>query len=298
MGILQSFWKVVKKYGIRKTFRAIVLLAWFTFPFLIWVMIYDWLGNSFVLLEWGFVGALIILIFLLIVTFFNVKTILLRDKLSKHVEHARKLFANPTDADSEKTFHDECGKFILPYLHFRGIYNVGFTTYMKNSKPSEKIALRIAFVLLFIVSSYLAFVFCINNQPFFESVSELLSPSLTYFAPLSSIFLILYQNIFLVTIITFFFSTYFSTQIYRGISRFPEGLVDVICDYFSIFTRITLLGSIVLSSPWSIREHIRGINYSPFTFQPITTIDIIQKSVENIEQTQCQVTVWQYEVEK
>ena len=31
--------------------------------------------------------------------------------------------------------------------------------------------------------------------------------------------------------------------------------------------------------------------------QPITTVSIIQQSVKNVEQTECQVTVWQYEVD-
>jgi hypothetical protein len=45
-----------------------------------------------------------------------------------------------------------------------------------------------------------------------------------------------------------------------------------------------------------MREKMHTLEFSPFTFQPMTTTEIIQQSVENIEQTECKVTVWKYEV--
>ncbi len=141
------------------------------------------------------------------------------------------------------------------------------------------------------------FLFLVNNQSFSNSMLDALSPLWTYLAPLDRISLVIYQNIFPISFVVFFFCTYFSVRMYKEVFGFPDGVFHVIGDYFSVFFRVLTAGTMFFSSPWSIRERIRSLHYSPFTFQSMTTIEIIKKSVDVIEQTQCQVTVWQYEMD-
>lgn len=296
LDIVQAF-NFLKKYGIQRIFEAVTLLSWFIFPFLIWVMIYDWLGTSFVLVEWGLIGALVTLVVVLASAFFEVKNIQLKGKLAKHVETARRVFNNPADADCEKNFHDECGKFILPYLHYRKLNTLGFVSVMKSPRRAARIYINVVYVLTNLLLSYLFFLFLVNNQALFKSIVDWFAPTLDYFAPLTSIPLIVYQHILPISFIFFFFCTYFSVKLYKEITGFPESIFHVVSDYFSIFYRVGVTGAFVLSSPWSIRERMRGLRYSPFTLQTMTTIEIIKKSVEDIERTQCQVTVWQYELD-
>jgi hypothetical protein len=288
--------KLYRILGWRGLFGIITTLSWFFFPFLLWYQLYLWVGQSFPLFGWAFLGIVVVLVSIALSSFFSVKLILLRTKMAKHVENAKRMFDDPANPTSEENFHRECGKFIIPYLHYPHVYVLGFAGSVKRQQLWSKIVIRSFQLFLHFFPSYLTIVFLINSQSNLNQASVLFSSILRWSPQLLGMLTVLHQNLILLVVTSFFFSSYFSIQITRVFSPFPGYVFDVITDCFSVFNRLTFLGTLVVSSPWVIRERTSTLVFSPFTFQPMTVKEVMQRSVENIEQTECQVTVWQYEV--
>jgi hypothetical protein len=292
----QAFGKLVKKIGLRRFLILVAFVCWFLIPFLIWYQLYLWIGQNFLLFDWAFLGVVVILAFTMVIAYWRVKLILFREKMVKHVEHAKQMFADPANPTSEENFRRECGKFIVPYLHFPHVFVLGFANMIRKGRLAKKIGLRVFQLFLHFFISYLFVVFLISIQSNLNRASTLFVSALTYFPSINNIFVILLHNLILVIIASAFVSSCFSIEANREVVPFPNYVFDVFYDYFSIFNRLVILGATLISSPWEIRENMSTLTYSPFTFQPTTVTEIIQKAVDNIEQTECQVTVWKHEV--
>jgi len=110
--------EAIKKFGLRKIFGALSHLSWFILPFIVWIQIYQYLGQSFFVVEWAVIGLFVLLIFFVFFALFSVQLTHLDKKLMRHIEHAKGVFNAPSDPKSEESFLKECHMFIIPYLHY------------------------------------------------------------------------------------------------------------------------------------------------------------------------------------
>lgn len=107
-------------------------------PIFVVVSIIHLVRYKFFQTDWAFLGVLISIAFIVASSFWNIKLILVKRKMARHVENANKVFSDPKNSTSEEKFYRECAKFVIPYLHFRHVYVLGFAKVMKKWKNCLK----------------------------------------------------------------------------------------------------------------------------------------------------------------
>jgi len=290
--------EAVKKFGVRTILGALSGLAWFFLPFIVWVQIYQYLGQSFFVGSWAIPGIVILLFQVVFLSSFSVQLIRLDKKLMKHVEHAKSVFADPSDLKSEENFRQECNKFIVPYLHYPRLFPSGFHAVFGGFGSLRRVVFLLLQALGASYLSYALMVFLTTYQSFlgqictraFSSIPYLLKTADSLLPYFSSFF----QNPIPSTALIFLISLYSTSSFLRqGFATYLDFVLNILIDSFSIAAKVSFLGASLASLPWLIKERSSTLKYEPFTF-PISLPLIIQQSVRNIENKECNVTKWAY----
>jgi len=293
--------EAVRKFGIRKILKALSELSWFFLPFLIWIQIYQYLGQSYFVDVLAMAGIVILLLFIAFVSLFCVQLARLDKKLMKYVEHAKTIFTEPLDIESEKKFRQECNMFIIPYLHYPSFITAGTISIFRGFGIFRRVVTRLLQITIHSYVSYSIVVFIIINQPFFNQIWAHIFSSIPYLSQTTVALLPFlrpfFHNRIPSTGLIFLFSLYFTTSIVRrGYATYSGIIWDILYDSFSIFNRILFVVATLSTLPWDIERRSKALKYEPFTF-PTSLPLVIQQSVRNIENIECNVTKWSYLVE-
>lgn len=287
--------RVLRKFGVTILFKAVSVISWFFIPFLIWIQIYQLLGPNYFVSSWLAILGIVILIFYVIFTGLSlIQGTLLDIKLMKYIEYAKNIFSDPKDPESEKKFRIECSKFTVPYLHLPPMLRFSFRGYLSGLGTRFHV-FRVAITpIIHIGVSYLLIVAFIHYQPFLTQMWINLVSEVEFLSKVNYVLQFFARNIILLTIIAFCFSLfYFPLSLRKAHLTFRNVVFETLCDIFSIFTRCTALGILIISSPWILKMRRRRLTFEPFTF-PTSLPLIFQKSVYNIEHRICNVTKWSY----
>lgn len=292
--------EVIKKFGFRGILQIISIVSWFFLPFVVWFQVYIHFGQGYFVSTFAIPGLFLILFYAIIIVSFCMKTIGLDGKLMRHIEHARNVFDNPADPDSEYNFRRECNKFVVPYLYFPRMFLHGFVGVIGAIGIFRRVLIRILQILFHFYASYSIMVFLVINQQYFNKIWAQVSPVFPYSHEITiAIHTFLVSPILAVTLL-FLLSLYSHVVIScvrEGYARYSEVFWDVVYDSFSIYTRLfSILGVLLLGLPSYIKRKRSSLEYEPFTF-PMSLPLIIQKSVWDIENVDCNVTKWSYIIE-
>lgn len=287
--------KAVKKFGFRGILDIISLASWFLLPFVIWLQIYNHIGQGYFILILA-APALVLIIPCFVYFIIQFGRILNLDrKLMRHVEHAKEVFDDPADSNTEQNFRQECNKFILPYLYYPKMVIFGISNLMPTKLNIRgRVIVRLLSAIIVVYTSYAMFVFIITNQSYFNHIWTFLAPVVPYSHEITFAGRTFLQNPMVAISLLFLLSLYSHSAISyvrKGIVTYSAIFWDVVLDVFSIFLR--LLNAIVLLSivPFLLKRKGYSLKYEPFTF-PTKLPLVIQKSVWNIERVICNVTEW------
>lgn len=260
---------------------------------MIWVQIYQYLGPSYFVVSWAILGIVIYLAYVGFVSLLIVQMTQVKYKLTRHVEYAKSTFDNPRDPKSEENFRQECSKFIIPYLHAPLVFPSGITGVFRAIGLLRRIFLGFLQIVLHFYVSYSIVVLLVTNQLFLNQVWTHVSSNIPYLPEITVAFLPFFQNPIPSTALVFLLSLYsLISPARRGYITYSDLVCDVLCDWFSIFSRF-LYAALLISFPWIIETKNRTLKYEPFTFPTDLTL-IIQKAIKNIENKECNVTKWTY----
>lgn len=99
--------KIIKEIGLKRFFRTVSSIAGFLLPFVGWIVILQLFGQALFRIDWAIPG-LVILIFASIIILLQMHYAFFYEfQLMRRIEHARNIFDNPADPDSEKQVY--CG---------------------------------------------------------------------------------------------------------------------------------------------------------------------------------------------
>lgn len=134
------------------------------------------------------------------------------------------------------------------------------------------------------------------NQHLLNQVWTNIYPHIPYFSEITSVLQPFFQNPIPSTALVFLISLFSNISIFparRGYTTYSAIIVDVAYDSFSIFNRMLVFTTYVANLPGQIERRSKALHYEPFTF-PTSLPLIIQKSIRNIENKECNVTQWSY----
>jgi hypothetical protein len=293
----------VKKFGVRGIFRIISLFSWYFLPFVVWIQIYRYFGQSFLAILQTIPSVVLlapVLVLLVLITGYTsllcIRVISLDKKLMKRIESAKEVFDKPDDSQSEGRFRSECQKFIIPHLYLPSTALLGVSGALQHFTFRTKVTLWIIQALFTLYASYSIMVFLILNGTHLNQIYtqvESLFPNLSSLSSYVDLFL---QNSLLSIVLLFILSLYYNPVVsfFRGgYVRYSGITIDVLLDSLSSLSRISNLAMQVVIMPWDIRWRTNSLRYKPFTF-PISLPLAIQKSVFNVEQKSPKVTKWSY----
>lgn len=281
--------KVVEKFGVVGVLKIISWFFWFFLPFIVWVCIYRVFGQSYFVAAWAIPGIVVILAYIAITSLILVQVVRLDKKLMKHVEYTKSLFDKPDDPEAERNFRQECNKFIVPYLHYFPMVRFSLAGVLGDFKILHLVAIPLQAYL-----SYSVMVFFVINKSFFMHLGTIVSSNVPYLETINFALQPLIQNLPLLAALVFILSLYALISMIRGlhISRLGA-IIETASNVFFFLRQILLPATFLISSPWTIQKRNRTLYFKPFTF-PTQLPLIIQTSIRNIENKDCNVTKWSY----
>lgn len=275
--------KLLKEIGLSRVAGVVSFIAWFLLPFLIWNLIRLWIGKSYFSISWAIPGILVILIGLglqLTQTYFAMTY---EFRLMRSVAYAKSIFKDPTNPDNERNYIAECWRFIIPCIYQLPVVASGLPRFASIGIWGTVLSAYNSYSIFTVVTMY-------QNQ-LVQAIG--LVPMVGLWMREALAILVRYplHSVVAAWLLSLYYEPLIRVRHLMGkMTPVLYVLSLIICDY-----RVSGLAYLLVVRPALIPKLKAHLHYSPFV-DPQTLPNIIQRAVQNIDGTSCNVSRWSQDI--
>lgn len=283
--------RLAKDIGFARIVRYLARLAWIVLPFCVWFLVVKLVGNSFFLLNFAFPGAVALV---LIAVFLATQNYFLGTydyTIMKSIENAGQMFASPDGAIARR-YSEECDRILLPYLYTSPLVMAGL-----RSLPPTTTHGRLAYTIGLVFNVYCSYSVVALLSRNGDCLVEILRSASSEFGltevarPIMAWGTRYWMPIFAVVVIL---SLHYTHTLARGVSRQTK-LALYSDSFLSILRSISVAFCMITDVPGILKDSKYAVRYKPFV-DPLTVPAIIQRAVQNVEGSTCNVTFYSYKL--